>query len=62
MLTTLFYHVLPLFLITDIYFLIAAVIAQIFIPTAKLSKPAGTPTNKAANAEIEAQPLTAEIT
>ena len=62
MLTTLFYHVLPLFLITDIYFLIAAVIAQIFIPNAKLSKPVGTATNKAANAEIEAQPLTAEIT
>ena len=61
MLTALFYHALPLFLVTDIYFLIAAVIAQIFIPNAKLSKSAGTPTNKA-NAEIEAQPLTAEIT
>ena len=60
MLTALFYHALPLFLVTDIYFLIA-VIAQIFIPNAKLSKSAGTPTNKA-NAEIEAQPLTAEIT
>ena len=54
-------HALPLFLVTDIYFLIAAVIAQIFIRNAKLSKSAGTPTNKA-NAEIEAQPLTAEIT
>ena len=53
-------HALPLFLVTDIYFLIA-VIAQIFIPNAKLSKSAGTPTNKA-NAEIEAQPLTAGIT
>ena len=34
-------------------------IAQIFIPTAKLEIPTGTPTNEA-NAEIETQPLTAE--
>ena len=44
------------FLRIDLYFLIPAVIAQIFNPTAELP---GTPTNEA-NAEIETQSLTTE--
>ena len=48
------------FLIINLYFLITAVIAQIFIPTAKLAIPTATPTNDT-NAEIETQPLTAKI-
>ena len=47
------------FLISDIYFLIPAMIAQIFIHTAELVIPTGTPTNEA-NAEIETQPVTVE--
>ena len=48
------------FLIIDLYYLIPTVIAQIFNPTAELAIPTGTSTNEA-NAEIETQPLTAEI-
>ena len=40
-----------LFFITDLYFLIPAVIAQIFNPTAELTIPTGTPINEA-NTEI----------
>ena len=47
------------FLITDLYFLIPAVIAQIHIPTPKLVIPTGTKANEA-NAEIHTQPVTAE--
>ena len=41
----------------DLYFLIPAVIAQIFNPTAEIVIPAGTHTNEAI-AEIETQPPT----
>ena len=44
----------------DLYFLIPAVTAQIFNSTAELVMPNGIPTNEA-NAEIETQPLTAEM-
>ena len=47
-------------MITDLYFLIPAVITQIFIVAAELVIPAGIPTNEA-NAEIETQPVTAEM-
>ena len=47
-------------MITDSYFLIPAVITQIFIVAAELVIPAGIPTNEA-NAEIETQPVTAEM-
>ena len=40
--------------IIDFYFLLPAMIPQIFIPTAELIMPAGTQTNQA-NAEIEIQ-------
>ena len=50
---------LLLFFIIDLYFLIPAVIAQIFIPTAELVILTGIATNKA-NAEIETQPVTVE--
>ena len=39
-------------MIVDLYFLIAAVIVQIFIPTAELATPAGAANNEV-NAEIE---------
>ena len=45
-------------MIIDLYFLILAVIAQIFIPIAELTIPVGTQANEA-NAEIETQPLIA---
>ena len=45
------------FLFFDLYFLIPAVIAQMFIPTSELAISTGTPTNEV-NAEIETQPLT----
>ena len=48
------------FLIIDLCFLIPANIAQIFNPTVELAIPTGKATNEA-NAEIEAQPLTARI-
>ena len=50
---------LLVFLLMKIYFLIPAVIAQIFVPTTELPTPAGTPTNEG-NAKIETQRLTAE--
>ena len=56
--TTLSYFFL-FFLITDLYFLIPAVIVQIFISAAELAVSTGTLTNEA-NAEIETQPLIAE--
>ena len=46
------------FLVIDLYFLIAAVNAQIFNPTAEVAIPIGMPTNKA-KAEIETHLLTA---
>ena len=56
--TTLSYFFL-FFLITDLYFLIPAVIVLIFISAAELAVSTGTLTNEA-NAEIETQPLIAE--
>ena len=47
------------FLIIDLYFLIHAVIADIFVPTAELVIPKGIATNEA-NTEIEMQPVTVE--
>ena len=47
------------FFITDLYFLILALIAQTFNPTAELAIPTETLTNEA-NAETELQPLTSE--
>ena len=46
------------FLVIDLYFLIAAVNAQIFNPTAEVAIPIAMPTNKA-KAEIETHLLTA---
>ena len=50
---------LLLFLIIYLYFLITAVIAQIFNPTAELVVPSETATYEI-NAEIETQPVIAE--
>ena len=47
------------FLIIDLYFLITAVIAQIFNPTTELAMPIGTPT-KEVKEEIKTHPVTAE--
>ena len=47
------------FLIIDLYFLIAAVIAQIFNPIAELVIPIGIPT-KEAKAEMETHPVNIE--
>ena len=47
------------FFIIDLYFLISAVIAQIFIPTAEVVILTGTQANRT-NAEIETQPVTFE--
>ena len=47
------------FLMIDLSFLILAVIAQIFIPTAELVMPTGTLTDEV-NAENEAHPLEEE--
>ena len=55
MLTILFYHVSS-FLID---FLIIAVIAQIFIPTAELGTPAGIP-NKEAKTEMKTHSVTVD--
>ena len=49
------------FLIIDLYFLIPAVITQIFNPVAELVIPIGIPT-KEAKAEIETHPVIVEIT
>ena len=46
-------------LITDLYFIIPEVIAQIFNPTEELLIPIEIPTNEG-NAEIETQPVRAE--
>ena len=48
------------FLIIDLDFLISAVSAQIFIPTADIAIPTKMPTNDI-NAEIETQPVTVEL-
>ena len=45
--------------INDLYFLIPAVIPQVFIPTAELVIPTGPKTNEA-NAEIETQTVIVE--
>ena len=50
---------LLLFLMTGLYLLIPAVIAQIFNPTTKPAMPTGAPTSET-NAEIEIQLLAAE--
>ena len=47
------------FFVIDLYFLIPAVTAQIFVPTAELVIPTGTQTNEA-NAEIETQQIIVE--
>ena len=58
---SLFYHAFfCFFLIINLYFLIPAIIAQIFIPTAEFSKSKGTPINEV-NTEIEKQPVRAEL-
>ena len=49
------------FLIIDLYFLIPAVITQIFNPIAELVIPYGIPT-KEAKAEMETYPVSVEIT
>ena len=48
------------FLINVLYFLISAVTAQIFNPSAELVIPTGTPNNEA-NAEIETHSLVVEM-
>ena len=48
------------FLINVLYFLISAVTAQIFNPSAELVIPTGTPNNEA-NAEIETHSLAVEM-
>ena len=53
--------VLFYFLITDLYSLIPALIAQIFNPIAEIVIPIGIPT-KEAKAEIETYPVIVEIT
>ena len=52
---------LPLFLIIDLYFLIPAVITQIFNPIVKLAIPIGILT-KEAKADMETHPVIVEIT
>ena len=54
-----FIMLLFLFLITDLYFLIPAVFAQIFDPIAELVIPIEIP-SKEAKAEIEIHPVTVE--
>ena len=49
------------FLIIDLYFLIPAVITQIFNPIVELPIPIGIPT-KEAKAEIETHPVIVEVT
>ena len=48
------------FLIIDLYFLIPAVVTQIFNPIAELVIPIGIPT-KEVKTEMETHPVTAEI-
>ena len=52
---------LPLFLIIDLYFLIPAVITQIFNPIVKFAIPIGILTKKA-KAGMETHPVIVEIT
>ena len=59
MLPILFCHA-SFFLITDLYFIIPAVTAQIFIPIAETRIPIGMPI-KEANAEMETHPVIVEI-
>ena len=62
LLTILFYHLLlHLSYCVDLYFLIPAVIAQIFNPIVELAIPIETPT-KEAKAEIETSPVIVEVT
>ena len=57
--TTLFYHAFCFyFLIIDLFFLILAVITQVFNPIVELAKSTG---NNEGNAEIEIQPPTAKM-
>ena len=51
---------LPFFLILDLWFLISAVIKEIFISVAELAIPIGIPT-KEAKADMETHPAIAEI-
>ena len=61
MLTILFYHAFSFFfLIIDLYFLIAKVIAQIVYPIVELAIPIGLLT-KEAKSEIEKHPVILEI-
>ena len=53
------YRAFSSFFVIDSYFLVPAVIAQIFIPTVELVIPTGAQTNEV-NAEIEPQPVTVE--
>ena len=55
LLIILFYHASFFFLIIDLYFVIPAVIAQIFNPIAELVIPIGIP-SKEGKAEIEIHP------
>ena len=48
------------FLIIDLYFLIAAVITQVFNPTTELTIPVGIPT-KESKAEMETNPVAVEL-
>ena len=52
--------VFPIFLLSDLYLFIPAVIIKIFNPTAELAVPTRTPTNEL-NTETGTQLLTAEI-
>ena len=52
--------ILPLFLIIDLYFLIPAVITQIFNPIKELAIPIGIST-KEAKSEVETHPVIVEI-
>ena len=59
MLAILFYCVFLIFLFIDVNFLITAVVAHIFNPTAELAILLGIPASKA-KAEIETQPAIAD--
>ena len=60
MLTVLFYHAsFSFFLIIDLYFLIPAVITQMFNPIAEFTLPTGI-SNKDAKAEMVTYPVTVE--
>ena len=61
MLTILFYHACPFVLITDVYFLIPAVITQMSNPIVELAIAIRMPTTEA-KAEMETHPVIVEIT